>query len=72
LAGTFGVPLELNIPKHMPPVDIDVYVVVHGDTLWSISERLTGSPFNYPRIAGRNKIANPNLIFPGQKIQLIK
>lgn len=65
-------PLELDIPKHMPPVDIDVYVVVKDDTLWNISERFTGDPFNYPRIAGENKIANPDLIFPGQRIRLIK
>jgi len=63
--------LELEIPKSMP-VDIDIYVVVKGDTLWSISERFTGSPFNYPRIAGENRIAEPDLIFPGQKIRLIK
>lgn len=65
-------PLELDIPKHMPPLDIDIYVVQEGDTLWSISERFTGSPFNYPRIAGENKIAEPDLIFPGQRVRLIK
>jgi purine-binding chemotaxis protein CheW len=64
-------PLELDIPQNMP-VDIDVYVVVKNDTLWSISERFTGDPYNYPRIAGENKIANPDLIFPGQKIRLKK
>jgi len=65
-------PLELDIPKNMPPIDIDVYVVVKGDTLWSISERFTGSSFNYPRIAGENRIADPDLIFPGQRIKLNK
>jgi chemotaxis signal transduction protein/LysM repeat protein len=64
-------PLELDIPKNMP-VDIDVYVVQKGDTLWSISQRFTGSPYNYPRIAGENRIAEPDLIFPGQRIRLIK
>jgi len=63
--------LELDIPPTMP-VDADVYEVQEGDTLWSISERFTGSPFNYPRIAGENRIADPDLIFPGQKIHLIK
>ena len=65
-------PLELDIPKNMPAVNMDVYVVVKGDTLWSISQRFTGDPFNYPRIAGENKIANPDLIFPDQRIKLIK
>jgi len=64
-------PLELDIPKNRP-TDIDVYVVREGDTLWSISDRFTGSPYNYPRIAGENRIADPDLIFPEQRIRLIK
>ena len=64
-------PLELDIPANKP-VDIDLYVVQEGDTLWSISQRFTGSPYNYPRIAGENRIAEPDLIFPGQRIRLIK
>ncbi len=64
-------PLELDIPKNRP-VGIDVYVVQEGDTLWSISERFTGNPFNYPRIAGENRIADPDLIFPEQRIRLVK
>lgn len=63
--------LELDIPKNRP-TDIDVYVVQEGDTLWSISERFTGSPYNYLRIAGENRIADPDLIFPEQRIRLIK
>ncbi|HTN93444.1 MAG TPA: chemotaxis protein CheW [Gallionella sp.] len=70
-AGKSRAPLELDIPESRP-VDIDVYVVRRGDTLWSISERFTGSPYNYPRIAGENRIAEPDLIFPGQKIRLVK
>lgn len=68
-AGNLRAPLELDIPATMP-VDIDVYVVKKDDTLWSISERFTGNPFNYPRIAGENRIADPDLIFPGQRILL--
>jgi chemotaxis signal transduction protein/nucleoid-associated protein YgaU len=63
------VPLVLEIPADRPTA-IDVYVVKKGDTLWSISERFTGNPFNYPRIAGENRIADPDLIFPGQRIKL--
>ncbi len=63
--------LELDVPAEVP-VEIDVYTVVKGDTLWDISERFTGSPWNFPRIAGENTIANPDLIFPGQRIRLIK
>ncbi|MGA7749525.1 MAG: chemotaxis protein CheW [Gallionella sp.] len=64
-------PLELDLPANSP-VDIEVYVVKKGDTLWRISKRFTGNPFNYPRIAGENSIADPDLIFPGQRIRLKK
>ncbi len=64
-------PLVLKIPSSRP-VDVDVYVVRKGDTLWNISKRFTGDPFNYPHIAGENKIGDPDLILPGQKIHLKK
>ncbi len=63
--------LELEIPRSMP-VSMDTYIVKEADTLWSISERFTGNPYNYPKIAGENRIADPDLIFPGQKIKLIR
>jgi chemotaxis signal transduction protein len=62
-------PLTLTIPPEMP-LEADLYIVKKGDTLWAISKRLTGNPFNYPRVARDNKIANPDLIFPDQKIYL--
>ena len=65
-------PLVLSIPKSMPTSETKVYVVVKGDTLWGIAERFTGNPLNYPRVARDNSIATPDLIFPGQKIQLIQ
>lgn len=63
-------PLVLMVPKSMPEPETVVYVVVKGDTLWGISKRFTGNPFNYPRVARDNSIATPDLIFPGQKIRL--
>lgn len=63
-------PLVLSLPRSVPKPDAVVYVVVKGDTLWSISERFTGNPFNYPRVAKDNSIATPDLIFPGQRIRL--
>ncbi len=47
-----------------------VYVVKKGDTLWAISKRFTGNPFNYPLVAKENNIENPDMIFPGQEIRL--
>ena len=62
-------PLVLKVPAGRP-IASDVYVVKKDDTLWSICERFTGDPFNYPRVARDNRIADPDLIFPGQKIFL--
>ena len=47
------------------------YVVRRDDTLWHISKRYTGDPFNYPLIADNNRIPNPDLIYPGQKIRVV-
>jgi chemotaxis signal transduction protein len=64
-------PFVLTVPSDVT-LDIDNYIVKKGDTLWGISERFTGNPFNYPRIAGENLIENPDLIFPEQKIIIKK
>ncbi len=52
------------------PKGSKVYVVKEGDTLWAISQRFTGNPFNFPQVAKNNNIKNPDLIFPGQEIRL--
>ena len=46
------------------------YVVVKGDTLWAIAKKYYGSGNQYNKIynANRDKIKNPNLIYPGQKL----
>jgi chemotaxis signal transduction protein/nucleoid-associated protein YgaU len=64
-------PLVLTVPAERA-IETDLYIVKKGDTLWDICERFTGDPFNYPRGASDNRIANPDLIFPGQKIELKK
>lgn len=62
-------PVVLTVPADRP-VEFSLYVVKKGDTLWAICKRFTGDPFNYPRVARDNSIANPDLIFPDQKIFL--
>lgn len=47
-----------------------MYTVKVGDTLWDIAQRFTGDPLNYHNIAGKNLIKNPDLIFPGQTLQV--
>jgi nucleoid-associated protein YgaU/chemotaxis signal transduction protein len=64
-------PLVLTVPSNAP-LEAGTYVVKEGDTLWGISKRFTGNPFNYPSIAGENDIPNPDLIFPEQEILIEK
>jgi len=50
------------------------YVVVGGDCLWTIAERLYGNGMMWRQLyaLNRGQIANPNLIFPGQTLRLIQ
>ncbi len=54
----------------LQPANASIYTVREGDTLWDIAQRFTGDPLNYHSLAGRNLIKNPDLIFPGQTIQV--
>lgn len=44
------------------------YVVEEGDTLWSISEKVYGTGFNWQMIAGANNISDPNNLEAGTKL----
>ncbi|MGY3725023.1 LysM domain-containing protein [Granulicatella balaenopterae] len=48
------------------------HTVVRGDTLWAIAQRNYGSGSQYPKIfnANRDKIKDPNLIYPGQVLTI--
>lgn len=49
------------------------YTVVRGDCLWNISKRFTGNGANWPSLYELNTAVigrNPNLIYPGQVLQL--
>ena len=52
----------------------DTYVVVKGDCLWNIAKKFYGSGAQYTRIynANKDKIKNPNLIYPGQVLTIPK
>ena len=48
------------------------YTVVKGDTLWGIASRLLGSGTKWSSIyeANRSTVANPNLIYVGQVLEI--
>jgi len=55
-----------NRPQHT------THTVARGDTLWGIARRFLGDGRRYREIfdLNRDQISNPNLIFPGQVLQL--
>jgi hypothetical protein len=46
------------------------YIVQYGDTLSSIAARKLGNALHWPNIAKLNGLANPNLLFVGQRLTL--
>ena len=55
----------------LKPGHPDSYVVVRGDTLWDISARFLQSPWRWNEVWAANpQIENPDLIFPGDVIEL--
>lgn len=75
--------VKVNIPKKKatvqktePRVDNTVqprtYTVKSGDCLWNIAKKYYGNGSQYTKIynANRDKIKNPNLIYPGQVLTI--
>lgn len=50
------------------------YTVQKGDTLWDLSRRFSSTPWVWPELWEENSqvIANPHLIYPGQKLRLTR
>ena len=57
----------LHIPTHNYDMSHTLYVVKRGDTLWGISRRFGVS---IAQIVMLNRIANPNLIYPGNVLRI--
>ncbi|MDO6619110.1 MULTISPECIES: LysM peptidoglycan-binding domain-containing protein [unclassified Shewanella] len=50
----------------------DSYIVKKGDTLWDISAFFLDDPWRWPKLWGANpQIANPHLIYPGDRLTLV-
>lgn len=64
-----GVPLS-DLAETAP----ERYTIRSGDTLWALSQMFLKSPWRWPELWGMNKaeIANPNRIYPGQVLELVR
>lgn len=49
---------------------VKMYEVKEGEDLWSISEKLYGSGYNWVDLAEVNKLDNPSLIYVGTKLAI--
>lgn len=48
-----------------------IHTVRRGDTLWDLSSRYYGNPYNWPRVWSYNpQIENPHWIYPGDQIRM--
>lgn len=65
-----GKTAEIELQDHAP----DRYIVVHGDTLWSVAARFLKDPWRWPEIwhQNKNQLKNPHKIYPGNIIVLEK
>lgn len=53
------------LPEKEKPTIEEVYIVEPGDVLWKIAKKFN---MNWQELSKYNKLRNPHLIFPGQKI----
>ncbi|MGH3472324.1 MAG: LysM peptidoglycan-binding domain-containing protein [Nocardioidaceae bacterium] len=63
----------LLVPDRSPSAQRGHRVIVKGgDTLWGIAQRAYGDGGDWPEVfdANRNKIEDPDLIFPGQRLRV--
>ena len=49
-----------------------IHIVARGDTLWHIATRYLGNPWRYPELARLSHIKDPDWIYPGDIIRIIK
>jgi LysM repeat protein len=59
-------------PAPAPATAASPVVVRRGDTLWALAASHLGDPLRWPRLhrANRDRIRDPDLIYPGQRLDL--
>ena len=62
----------ISNPKSIENVEIIEHIIVKGDTLWDIAKQYIHNPFRYPELARLSDIDNPDLIYPGNRVLIIK
>jgi nucleoid-associated protein YgaU len=67
-----GLPAIQALGSLAPPAPghLATHLVRPGETLWAIAARQYGYPTAFADIAGANRIGDPNLIHPGQRLVL--
>ena len=49
----------------------ELHTVARGDTLWGISDKYFGNPYNWPRVWAQNpQVQNPHWLYPGDHVRL--
>ncbi len=58
--------------RHGEPAQVKNYTVAKGDCLWSIAKKQLGNGNRWQEIhnLNRDKITNPNVIYPGQVLTM--
>lgn len=55
-----------------PRIEGKTYTVTKSDNLWTIAVRAYGDGYRWTEIARINKLANPNIIHPGNNLTLLR
>jgi nucleoid-associated protein YgaU len=62
--------VQANPTQVQNPITGSTYTVVKGDFLWNIAVRAYGDGYQWVKIAKANSLANPNLVFSGNVLNL--